>query len=768
MLRTDYDDVFKIHFNFTKGKYDTYFLQSLITFDIETSNGWTQPDGHVIGFDHDKYNVKYDNDGNVITGDPEYKEKIDNGNPVSCLYLWQMAIENNDEIYTFMGRDYGDLYFFMVKLCGEIRRQAFYGFNSISRDAETLSAYNVCKNTVNAAIYIHNLGFEFQHLLNIYDDKFVKTKRQKREPVFARNSRKPMKITANLHGLKISFRDSYFLTNKSLKNWCEDEKLPVQKIDEDKDFYLDIRTPNTKLPDEVIQYGINDVECMVWGLRKYRDKYGTIENIPLTQTGEVRRTLIEKVAKVNLVWAKHCHNITINYSPDDFKRLVKLFQGGWVHANRFHIGKTVKNVKCYDFASSYPFCMCTKKYPIGEFVKCDVSEFDTLQSQNIDDPDYMWYMKVKVNNVVSKLDASYWSSSKTEEISNQILDNGKVYMCDTMTALMTDLDWDTFKKCYYYEDVEVLEIYKSKADYLPKELILTILEYFKYKTLLKGNPDFDSLYNESKQFINSVYGVAVTKVISMIVQFTDNGWETREPTDNEILYMLHDCIESRSFIDYQVGVWVPAWARHNLMEMVTKLDTDVRYCDTDSLKGPLTDDDIKAIDEYNNNVELQEIKVATTLGFDPDLFTATTNKGTVKRLGVFEPEHDCEEFRTLGAKRYVAKVDGEIECTIAGLPKDAGKNKIKSVDEFTNNLVWDTRESMKVIAKYNDNQPECIWTDSDGIEYKSTAKHGLCLQPTTFDLSIGNEFIKFLEMLQSSGINKEDEFFTDTPSWFFT
>ena len=140
-------------------------------------------------------------------------------------------------------------------------------------------------------------------------------------------------------------------------------------------------------------------------------------------------------------------------------------------------------------------------------------------------------------------------------------------------------------------------------------------------------------------------------------------------------------------------------------------------------------------------------------------------KGKVKRLGIMEREEDCEEFKTLGAKRYVDLIDGKIHCTIAGLPKSAGEAKIKSVSDFNDGLVWNTRESEKVIAMYNDSQPDTVWTDRDGNQYKSKDRFGICLQPTTFDLSISGEFKRFLRTLATGKIDNEDDFFTDVPSY---
>ena len=51
-----YEKLREITFDFksvTKGKTHIKELQNLITFDIETSNGFKQKDGQIIGFSHE-------------------------------------------------------------------------------------------------------------------------------------------------------------------------------------------------------------------------------------------------------------------------------------------------------------------------------------------------------------------------------------------------------------------------------------------------------------------------------------------------------------------------------------------------------------------------------------------------------------------------------------------------------------------------------------------------------------------------------------------
>ena len=752
-------DLYKIKFKFVpksfKGKSDVMITQNIMTFDIETSNGYVDENGDVHSFDKERYDAEFDKP----TTERAYQEFIDQKcKPVSLMYMWQICIESSDGMpYVFIGRTWEEFDLFVEVLSGEIRRQSVYGFNTFNRDNETKMALK-SKKVTSAFLYIHNLGFEYQHLRNLYNADFAKKKK-----VFAREMRKPMKCKLTRNKVTFDIRDTLVLTQKSLKSWTKDENLPVQKLDEDKSFYEGIITPDTPLESERVRYAINDVLSMVYGIEKYRNKYGTLQDIPLTQTGTVRKICRDKLWNNDQGWCEECCNTQKDYSLDLYKNLIKVFQGGWTHANARWVGKLVRNVRCGDFASSYPAVMTTRRMPCGDFRSRGPQYWHFAKKINIHTGDERWFGKFTFTNVFSNLDNNYWSLSKCEEVDHPLVDNGRISMCDSMTIWMTDLDYDIFKRAYRFSSEECHELYTAEADYLSRELILTILEYFKYKTSLKGTGE-ESLYIESKQFINSIYGCAVTKLISKEITFTEDGWAANdELTLMDFVETMSKTKPKQTFIAYQHGVWVTAWARWSLWQFILKLDKKVVYCDTDSVKGVFTDKDLEFFDKWNQDIEKLQAKVAADLNFDPALYTAVTSKGKVKRLGVMEREDDCLEFKTLGAKRYVDRTADGIQCTIAGLPKSAGVAKFKEVDEFTDQTFWRTAESGKLCACYNDNQPTTRWTDAYGNTYISTDKYGLCLKPTTFDMSMADEFKAFIAALMTGEMDDEN-IFNDTPS----
>lgn len=778
----DYNDVYKIKFYFTKKLHNSFHIVNAQAFDTESSNGFQlKGTNEVVGFDQEKYDNGVINEiNNVFDEDTAYKLIIDDAKPVGIIYLWTYAIEDGQGgVIVFAGRTWDDYLTFQYKLNQEIKRQSVFGFDSVDRVFEEFEA-NASKNRCYNHIFVHNLGHDWQFMRSIFNDEFSNSKR-KGGSVFARKARKPMKAGMNLNGVNVTYHDTAVLSQKSLKNLAKDcVNCPLEKLD---DFdYLTIKTPLDTLTDEELHYACNDVLILVYYIEDEREKAGSIEEIAITQTGKVRKVCKERVCAQNKDWEYNCSLISKSYTPDEFALRVQLYQGGYTHANSFYVGDVVY-CHAYDFASSYPSCCCNGRFPIFGYDECSVDEFDELEQQDIEDCEYRWFAKIKLYNVRSILLNTYWSFSKAIDIKDAVVDNGRIVECSEMTIVAMDLDWYTFKKAYAFDDFEVLKLEKGIADYLPTELVTTMLDYYAKKTSLKGLDDRLSEYQESKEFINAgSYGVFCYKQFSDQISFKDGDWQTESLDENgdEMFYdLVQEISETGLFGFYDIGITISALARKRLWDLVSGwsdneerskmigsfsgLDERCVYMDTDSLKGCFTDEDTKAIESYNEWIVERCRKAADYHGISIEMYRPKTIKGKSKQLGILEQE-PSGNLKTLGAKRYVVEHDGEFECTIAGLPKYAGKAKIKSFDDFTNNTLWTTKESGKVCVYYNDNQDELKWIGRDGETYISNDKYGVCLKPVTFDMRLSDEFYNFLKMLV--GLNAEALSDRTTPAFF--
>lgn len=752
----NFDEVLpKIHFKFNNTKYMA-ICQNIMCFDTEASSGlYDTKTDKVHGFSH----------GNANRYLLDYVHRYI---PVSLSYAWMYCIydEKANIIYVIIGRTEDSYYTFKMKL------------DSIVKFRSNISK----KRSVKMFAFVHNLSYDMGNFLrNVYGDENIK--------VFARSERKPIKCNIVYNRVATEYRCTVFLTQKTLASWCEDEDLPVSKVKVKGDFYLPIRTPYTPLDDKMQEYIVADVVSMCYGMMKYKDKYHSLENIPMTATGEVRRRF-KHMAHENPDYALRCYAIAQSYDHELLCELMATFQGGWTHANAKYMGKLLKPMKNrfltgYDFASSYPAVMCSfGGFPVSEFVQEDPFNFDTYKN---DDPNHCtrcFFGKFRFTNVRSKLDNSYWSFSKVEDpmelgyrklkktdnpndwirTNKCKIDNGRINRCEAMTVWMTNVDWDIFKRAYYYDSVECLKLYSASAGYLDKELIELILDAYADKTALKDVGG--SKYDSSKKLINSAYGVFVTKILTDIVGFGSHteidedgeeieicGWTKRDADEYDYAKLLEKMKPTETITYYAVGVWVTAAARWRLWKgAILPCDKSVVYCDTDSAKMFATKADIMQIEKFNKWIIKEEMACAKFYGIDPKRYCPCTPKGKPKQLGVFALDGDVledgfsiyQEFKTLGAKRYAYKDNkGVVHTTIAGLPKSAGGKVIKKVDDLSNQCKWNTKQSGKKMHYYNDEQPECKWVDCHGIPYISRQRYGIAILPTTFDLSVTEEFRAF-------------------------
>ena len=67
---------------------------------------------------------------------------------------------------------------------------------------------------------------------------------------------------------------------------------------------------------------------------------------------------------------------------------------------------------------------------------------------------------------------------------------------------------------------------------------------------------------------------------------------------------------------------------------------------------------------------------------------------------------------------------------------------------FNNQTVWNANESGKLICYYQSNQRMGQkWYDRNGDLFISDDQYGVCLKPTSFDLSMSEDFDDFLDTL---------------------
>ena len=637
--------------------------------------------------------------------------------PVCVPYIWMVAIE--DDVY--YGRELGEL-------------------------QELLEVFPTDTHFI---LYIHNMAYDFAFLQNEFD--FV--------DVFGREERHPMKATFEKFK-NIELRCSYTLTQLKLEAWGKKLGLPKAVGDLD---YNKLRTPLTPLTEKELFYCERDVLVMVKGLREYKKKYLHIKDIPLTQTGEVRIPIKNMVLSDEKLHKKIVKLVPKNAHMYDLMK--KAFSGGYTHANFIYVKEPIKDGGShYDFASSYPAVMCSEKFPMTPFTT------DIFDNKKIDEKAYL--MKVRYEHIRASKYNHYISVSKCTKKSEDghfEVDNGRLISADYIEMVITEQDYLIIKNSYKYSRMEVLECYSSKKEYLPKCIVEFVLNLYANKTQYKNIEEMIDVYNQAKQFINSVFGMMVTDFLYDLIMYTYGYWDTIEKTTEEVeeyLKSLKTTKDNQVFLAYQWGVWITAYARKNLWDCILANDSRVVYCDTDSI-FMVGDSDFTW---YNERITNKLKAMCDVYKIDFSLTRPKTPKGVEKPLGIFDREEDWSELCTLGAKRYCyrSKEDGKLHLTVAGINKDAVLVLNDNIENFTEETVFDKdfqisncelknhpvlkkyydenesddyeRGVNKKILTYVDNMGTVVWGDG----YVSTYNHGIVMRPTSYSMSMASMFITLI------------------------
>lgn len=495
------------------------------------------------------------------------------------------------------------------------------------------------QKTIMCHIYTHELSSVFHWLRNIFSDNMT---------VFTNTWMSPITADININNTIFRLHDTSRLVPKTLEEWADDENLTGNIIME--------------------------------GMKKYRDKYITLYNIPVSQAGEVRRECRKKIT--DKAWKDQTMETIKSYDLETYTDLVNCFMGGTLGVNPAYKNMLLNDVYSDDLGSAYPGVMATRKFPVSPWEDAEYKK----------DDNYRYYLVVKFTKVKSKTINKFYPFKKCDDGINQTEEGIGLDTADEVTLTLTDIDFEIFKNTYSYESLEILKCKRSKAAYLPKQLVRLILKYYGEKTELKGTDEI-SKYREAKIKNNCMYGVAVTKTIMDEITFEKGEWKKHEiKTEEDFNKKRDELLKSKQFLSYQIGVWVTAYVRAIMWSIITKIDKDVVYFDTDCIKHVNKTDIFKVVNkEIRHAIE----EAAIHHGFETIKFCPKN-----KPIGCFEEEAFSYEFKALDVKRYAKRTDDGIEAFISGMPKD--HINLKSVKELSPNMYWSDEESGRFTIIYND------------------------------------------------------------------
>lgn len=563
--------------------------------------------------------------------------------------------------------------------------------------------------------YIHNLSYEFQFLYRFFEVS----------KVFATAKHKVLKCVLNEC---IELRCSYYLSNMNLLKFIENTPNALHfKATGDIDHRI-IRTPKSYVTIIEKGYFYNDVLGLYEAIM-YLLNDDTLKSIPLTSTGYVRRDCRNAMRK------NRANRKKFELSKLDIKTynlLKRAFRGGDTASSRYMVNQILENVSSYDFASSYPFVMISEKFPTGKFMKASIIDEKELIKYNYE---YCTAGVYHFKNIRQKKTdvIPYIPYAKCEGISNYQNFNGRIISADFLTIPLTNIDWEIINETYDYDELYIDDFYFSRKAPLPKEFIDIIMKFFYLKTLLKNNPEKAYEYMKSKNKLNALFGMLVTDILHDEFSFTaENLWKIIENKTQEQLDSYYK--GWNSFLTYQWGVWVTAYARYNLYQARKIVGVDMVYQDTDSVK--FIGDYQEEFKKFNSSIlnKCQRNGIINYVDID----------GKRMYMGLMDYEGVYDSFITMGSKKYAYEKNGKLGLTVSGLSKVKGAKELErkgGLKYFRQDEIF--HDSGRTVAYYNDDNVHYITVN--GVEILTASN--IALVETTYTLGMTDTMRSILDNL---------------------
>ena len=645
------------------------------------------------------------------------------------MYLWSFCINGG----VIQGRTWSE----WVEVCDYLVK--YFGLSDSKR----------------LIIFCRNLETEFQYMRGWFDWANVFAVKERR-PVYAE--------TVN----GIEYRCSYILSGESLAS--SGKKLHTYKIRKlvgDLDYTMPRHT-KTPLTDKERSYAINDVRVDVAYVQEKMDEVnGLITRLQLTKTGYVRKYMRDmcfyagshkKNGWKMLAYKQHMSYLTLDV--EEYALCKRAFQGGFTHTSAVYSGTVQYDVDSWDITSSYPYQMIAHKYPMSKGERIRISdrvEFD----KNI--KTYCCIFDVEFVDICIRPNAPDCplSKSKCYHIRGEVTENnGRIARCvGTLYTTITDVDWQIYTQFYTWRSFRVGTFYRYRRGYLPKEIVMGILDLYEQKTTLKGVRGREQEYMLAKENINSCYGMIVTDICRDENIYQDGQWASEACNIPEEIEKYNN--NPRRFIFYPWGVYVTAYARAQLFRAIWTLgERGHYYSDTDSCKIVHGDDYRAWFEAENQKITDRLNKALDYHRIDRARGCPQTIKGIPKPLGVWDYECRYIRFKALRAKAYMVETEAGINITVSGVNKNTAVPYICkgwAQDIKTHNHIddpFDKFDDMMSIPPDYTGKLTHIYLDEpisgEMIDYTGQAatfneRSAIHLEQAGYEMSLPLQYLEFLQ-----------------------
>lgn len=486
-----------------------------------------------------------------------------------------------------------------------------------------------CKNEKNSIFYFHNLKFDGEFLI-YWALKNGFTHAEKKEDIKEKTFTTLISDMGQFYQItlyfekknkkvhKVTFIDSLKIIPFSVDQIAKSFNLEISKLKID---YKKPRPKGWELTKEEREYITNDVLIVAKALN-------TIFSEDLTKMTQGSNALND--FKQILTKSKFNHYFpSLDYEVD--KDLRKAYKGGFTYLNPIYKEKDIAEGEVLDVNSLYPSVMYEKLLPFGEPIY--------FNGKYKDDKVYSLYIqmlscsfKLKKN----KIPTIQIKNNKAFFRANEYLESSEN---EIVVLTLTNIDLKLFFEHYEVYDLEYICGWKFKG--ITGIFTKYIDKWIKRKNdaTISGNKGQRTL---AKLMLNSLYGKFATS-LDIQSKIPELG------RDDIIHYHLSEK-ETKEGIYLPIGAFITAYAREKTIRTsqaikdysLKKYGKDL-YCYSDT-------------DSIHTLLPIEELKLFCDI--DP------------VRLGAWKHEGHFTKAKFVRQKCYLEEIDGNINITCAGLPKN--------------------------------------------------------------------------------------------------
>lgn len=329
----------------------------------------------------------------------------------------------------------------------------------------------------------------------------------------------------------------------------------------------------------------------------------------------------------NYLYYSWGYNYCSELVPQDDEELeyVRWFdKAGFYFRNPKFSFDVIPNIFHYDIKSDYLGLLFRKTFPMEKFQWTeDPEEIQKI----IKDGYYCWYGSFDFIKLQYKQDFHLNLQRFGTPIEGQ--------MC-SWSLLLTNVDMQWFKTIFKWEKCYSGRVYYTRHRRLSKDYLKMFEFLFSCKESQKDGTFAKEIYKTRAELVFGQPIKAFEYASKTIYVEEENDFEVVD-NDEKSLEKIQFDLKKRG-IPYYVGVWVAAYARAELINVVNKLGFDnVVYGDTDSVWF-INEEGINIIEEHNKEIRKEK-------------------KGTIPAplLGEWINQGQYRNFKSVAVKMYICE-----------------------------------------------------------------------------------------------------------------